>query len=227
MPEIFSKAMALPQTMGSELVQAFNETLIMLAISVGASVILGGALGLLLYVTDKEGMWSNKLAHNILGQIINFMRAFPFIILVIALTGLTKLILGTSIGPYAASFVLSVAGIFYFARLIEQNLKEVPRGIIEAAKAMGTPPAKLMGGVLLSEARSGIALSITILTISLLSASAAAGMLGGGGLGDLAIRYGYHRYLPEVTLFVVVALSIMVIVIQALGNLIAAKLDKR
>ena len=119
-----------------------------------------------------------------------------------------------------------MAGSFYFARLVEQNLRDVPRGIIEAVDSMGASPLTIVK-VLLGEARSALVLSVTILCISLLSYSAAAGMIGGGGIGDLAVRYGYMRSKEEVTVFVVIILSIMVIIIQAIGNAIAKKLDKR
>ena len=145
----------------------------------------------------------------------------------VAMGPLTLLINGKSIGPVAASLILSVSGMFYFARLVEQNLREVPRGIIEAATSMGASPMRIIGKVLLSEARSGMVLSITVLTIGLLSYSAAAGMIGGGGLGDLAVRYGYHRFQTDVMIFIVTVLVLAVIVIQSAGNRIARKLDKR
>lgn len=145
----------------------------------------------------------------------------------VAMGPLTLLIIGKSIGPVAASLILSVSGMFYFARLVEQNLREVPRGIIEAATSMGASPMRIIGKVLLSEARSGMVLSITVLTIGLLSYSAAAGMIGGGGLGDLAVRYGYHRFQTDVMIFIVTVLVLAVIVIQSAGNRIARKLDKR
>lgn len=213
--------------MKGEILTSVGQTALMLTISVVVSVILGGLLGILLYVTGKDKFWENSLVHKTLGQVVNFMRAFPFVILVIAMTGVTRFFLGTSIGTFPAAFVLSVAGTFYFARLMEQNLREVPKGIIEASQAMGATPAKIVFGVLITEARSGIALSITILTIMLLSESAATGMVGGGGLGDLAIRYGYYRFNVEVIVLVVLILSLAVIAIQAFGNYVAMKLDKR
>ena len=155
------------------------------------------------------------------------MRAFPFVILMIVIIPVTRVLVGTTIGPIAASFALSLAGLFYFARLVEQNLRDVPRGIIEAAQSMGASRWTIISKVLLVEARSSIILSITTLMISLLSYSAAAGMIGGGGLGDLAIRYGYNRYQNDVMIFMVVLLVIMVIIIQSIGNILAQRLDKR
>lgn len=124
----------------------------------------------------------------------------------VAMGPLTLLIIGKSIGPVAASLILSVSGMFYFARLVEQNLREVPRGIIEAATSMGASPMRIIGKSAVIEARSGMVLSITVLTIGLLSYSAAAGMIGGGGLGDLAVRYGYHRFQTDVMIFIVTVL---------------------
>ena len=137
------------------------------------------------------------------------------------------MIVGTSFGWGAACVSLSVAASFYFARLVEQNLKEVPRGVVEAAQAMGASPFTIIFKVLLSEARSGLVLSITILTIAILGESAAAGLIGGGGIGDLGIRYGHQRYMPDVMFAVVLILTIMVVSIQTIGNILSAKLNKR
>nr|WP_228127161.1 methionine ABC transporter permease [Psychrobacter lutiphocae] len=198
----------------------------MLGIATTAAIIIGGLFGVFLFLSSDKQLLENKPLYAVLGGFTNFMRAFPFVILMIAMSPFTKSLIGTSIGPIAASLVLAIAGSFYFARLVEQNLREVPRGIVEASESMGANPLTIIK-VLLTEARSGLVLSITILCISLLSYSAAAGMIGGGGLGDLAIRYGYYRYQTEVMIFIVIMLSIMVIAIQGLGNWLANKLDKR
>ena len=198
----------------------------MLGISTTVAILIGGVFGIFLFLTSDRQFLQNKPLYALLGGITNFIRAFPFVILMIAMSPFTKTIIGTGIGPIAASLVLAIAGSFYFARLVEQNLREVPRGIIEATESMGAPPMTIIK-VLVNEARSGLVLSVTILCISLLSFSAAAGMIGGGGLGDLAIRYGYYRYQTEVMVFIVVLLSLMVILIQAGGNLLAQRLDKR
>lgn len=213
--------------MRAEIITSFWQTCLMVGVSTIISVVAGSVIGILLFITADKQMLANRTVQQITGQIVNFIRAFPFVILMIAVIPATRAIVGTSIGPLAASLVLSVAGLFYFSRLVEQNLREVPRGILEAADAMGTPPMSVITKVLLTEARSGLVLSTTILMITLLSFSAAAGMIGGGGLGDLAIRYGYYRYQTEVIIFIVALLSLMVVVIQSIGNRIAAKLDKR
>jgi len=209
-----------------EILQATIDTFVMLGISTFAAIVIGGLFGIFLFLSSDRQFLQNKALYGMLGGITNFMRAFPFVILMIAMSPLTKTIIGTGIGPIAASLVLAIAGSFYFARLVEQNLREVPRGIIEATESMGARPFTIVK-VLLNEARSGLVLSVTILCISLLSYSAAAGMIGGGGLGDLAIRYGYYRYQTEVMVFIVVMLSVMVIAIQAIGNWLAVRLDKR
>lgn len=212
--------------MRGEIITSAQETLIMMGISLSTTVFFGGMLGIMLFLTSDRQLFAHRGLYAVFGALTNFMRAFPFVILMIALGGISKWLIGTRIGPYAASFVLSVAGIFYFARLVEQNLKDIPRGIIEACTSMGASPLSIVG-VLINEARSALVLSVTVLAIGLLSYSAAAGMIGGGGIGDLAIRYGYMRARSEVTVFVVLILSLVVIFIQALGNFFAKKLDKR
>jgi D-methionine transport system permease protein len=214
-------------SMQSEILKATWETLVMLGISVPVSVFFGTLLGIGMFATGNHMLLFSPTLNKILDNVINLIRAFPFVILMVAMGPLTLLIIGKSIGPVAASLILSVSGMFYFARLVEQNLREVPRGIIEAATSMGASPMRIIGKVLLSEARSGMVLSITVLTIGLLSYSAAAGMIGGGGLGDLAVRYGYHRFQTDVMIFIVTVLVLAVIVIQSAGNRIARKLDKR
>ncbi|CAM4015712.1 methionine ABC transporter permease [Psychrobacter arenosus] len=221
-----SESIAKLLTMKKEIWQALLDTFIMLGISTTVAILIGGLFGIFLFLSSDRQFLQNKTVYAILGGITNFVRAFPFVILMIAMSPFTKAIVGTGIGPIAASLVLAIAGSFYFARLVEQNLREVPRGIIEATESMGAPPFTIIK-VLLNEARSGIVSSVTILSISLLSFSAAAGMIGGGGLGDLAIRYGYYRYQTEVMVFIVILLSFMVILIQAGGNLLAQRLDKR
>lgn len=206
---------------------AMWQTFVMVSISTVLGVILGSVLGIYLFLTGKHQLYDNPPLHHILNGIVNFMRAFPFVILMIALIPLTKFVVGKSIGPIAASFVLTVSAVFYFSRLVEQNLREVPRGMIEAAESVGAKPFTIIFKVLLSECRSSMVSSITVLAISILSYSAAAGMIGGGGLGDLAIRYGYYRFQTEFIIFIVAVLSILVILMQSIGNAIARKLDKR
>ncbi|UOO81405.1 ABC transporter permease [Uruburuella testudinis] len=213
--------------MRGEIVQAIWETFIMVGLSTTFATVFGTLLGVWLFVTANRQLHYNRPVNLVLDNLVNLMRAFPFVILMIAMIPATRAIVGSTIGPVAASLVLSVSGLFYFARLVEQNLREVPRGVIEAATSMGATPLTIIRKVLLNEARAGMVSSITVLAIGLLSYSAAAGMIGGGGLGDLAIRYGYYRYQTEVIIFIVAVLVLLVVIIQSLGNFIARKLDKR
>lgn len=210
-----------------EFQKALLETLLMVGVSSSISIILGGLLGVWLFTTAHGQIFENTKLNGILSWLVSFMRAFPFVILMIVLMPVTRLIVGTSFGWEAACVSLSVAASFYFARLVEQNLNEVPRGVIEAAKAMGASKKEIIFKVLLNEARSGLILSVTILMIAILGESAAAGLIGGGGIGDLGIRYGHQRYMPEVMATVVILLSILVIAIQTLGNHFSKQFDKR
>lgn len=211
----------------SEIWLASQQTLIMVAIATIVAVVFGLAIGICLHLTSANQLWQNKWFNKTLGTLVDFLRAFPFVILMVAISPFSTLLTGARIGPYAASVALSIAAIPYFARLVEQSLREIPKGIIEAAQAMGASNVTIIFRVLITEARAGIVSSTTVLIISILSYSAAAGMIGGGGLGDLAIRYGYNRYQTDIMVAVVILLSIIVIMIQALGNLVTRKLDKR
>lgn len=214
-------------SMKADFLLASWETFIMVAVSSLIGIIFGLILGVILRLTAKNQLWENAFFHRTLGIIVDFARAFPFVILMIALTGFARVIIGKGIGPYAASVSLSVAAIPYFARLVEQSLREVPKGIIEAAQAMGASDLRIIFRVLLTEARAGLISGATILIVSILGYSAAAGMLGGGGLGDLAIRFGHYRGQRDVIFAVVILLSILVVMIQIIGNFLARKLDKR
>ena len=210
-----------------ELWTALGQTLTMLAIGLTSAVVIGGPLGVLLFlIADGQSLQNRPLA-LVLGWFVNAVRSFPFIILLVALVPFTRIIAGTSIGPLAAAVPLSFAAIPYFARMVEQNLREVPRGVIEAAHAMGASELQIVLRVLLVEARSGLVLALTVLSISFLSYSAVAGVVGGGGIGDLAIRYGYYRFETDIMVATVAVLMLMVQTIQFTGNRIAKRLDKR
>ena len=223
----FAKGFETISVMRDEIVQALWETFVMVGLSTVVATVFGTLLGILLFVTSSQQLYYNRPVNLVLDNIVNLMRAFPFVILMIAMIPATRTIVGSTIGPVAASLVLSVSGLFYFARLVEQNLREVPKGIIEAAISMGAAPMTIIRKVLINEARAGMVYSVTVLAIGLLSYSAAAGMIGGGGLGDLAIRYGYYRYQTETIVFIVALLVVLVVLIQSLGTFIARKLDKR
>jgi len=206
---------------------ALGQTALMLLVSLAASVLLGGPLGVLVLLTDRGQLLQRPWLFALLNGFINVVRSFPFVILIVALVPLTRWLIGSSIGPLAAAVPLSFAAIPYFARLVEQSLREVPRGVIEAAEAMGASVPQIVFKVLLVEARSGLVLGLTVMAVSLLSYTAVAGVVGGGGIGDLAIRYGYYRFQTDVMLITVAILVAIVQAIQFSGNRIAARLDKR
>jgi D-methionine transport system permease protein len=210
-----------------ELTVALGQTLTMLGIGLTAAVTLGGPLGILLFLVADGQSLQNRPAALVLGWLVNTVRSFPFIILLVALVPFTRIIAGTSIGPLAAAVPLSLAAIPYFARLVEQNLRDVPRGVIEAAHAMGASELQIVVRVLLVEARAGLVLALTVLAISFLSYSAVAGVVGGGGIGDLAIRYGYYRFETDVMVITVVVLIALVQAIQFTGTRIAKHIDQR
>ncbi|WP_338450341.1 methionine ABC transporter permease [Niallia oryzisoli] len=207
--------------------QAFFQTIYMIGISLIIAIVIGLPIGVLLYVTDKELFWENRTVQNILGFIVNMVRSIPFIILLVALIPMTKALVGTTIGPTAASVSLSVAAIPFFARIVETALREIDKGVIEAAIAAGATPWMIIKDVLLLEAKSGIISGITLTLISLIGFSAMAGTVGGGGIGDLAIRFGYYRYDNTIMIATVVILIVLVQVIQLLGDFISKAVDKR
>ncbi|WP_394238083.1 methionine ABC transporter permease [Niallia oryzisoli] len=206
---------------------AFFQTIYMIGISLLIAIVIGLPIGILLYVTDKELFWENRTVQNVLGFIVNMVRSIPFIILLVALIPLTKALVGTTIGPTAASVSLSVAAIPFFARIVETALREIDKGVIEAAIAAGATPWMIIKDVLLLEAKSGIISGITLTLISLIGFSAMAGTVGGGGIGDLAIRFGYYRYDNTIMIATVVILIVLVQVIQLLGDFISKAVDKR
>lgn len=222
-----AQALANLSDLAPEIWQASLETGLMLAIGLSAAILLGGPLGILLYLTQPGQLFAHRTVNGVLGWLVNLVRSFPFIILMVSLVPLTRVLVGSTIGPVAAAVPLSFAAIPYFARLVEQTLREIPRGVVEAAEAMGASPAQIIGKVLINEARAGLISSLTILTISFLSYSAVAGVVGGGGIGDLAIRYGYYRFQSEVMIAMVLLLVVIVQLIQFAGNRLAARLDKR
>ena len=210
-----------------EINTAFLQTIYMITVSLAVAIVIGLPVGIILYVTDKGLFWENKTIQAILGFFVNLIRSIPFIILLVALIPLTNLIVNTTIGPAAASVSLSVAAIPFFARIVETSLREIDKGVIEAAIAAGATPWMIIKDVLLLEARSGIISGITLTLISLIGFSAMAGTVGGGGIGDLAIRYGYYRYDNTIMIATVIILIVLVQVIQFAGDFIAKVIDKR
>ncbi|MFA5701971.1 methionine ABC transporter permease [Advenella sp. RU8] len=209
------------------LIDATLETLLMVGVSGLAALFLGVPLGVALIVTDKGGLLQNMAVNRVLGAVINATRSVPFIILMVAIIPLTRLIAGTSIGTAAAIVPLAIAAIPFMARVAETAMREVDRGLITAAKAMGASPMQIIVKVLLPEALPGLISAMVITLVSLIGYSAMAGAIGGGGLGDLGIRYGYQRFLPEVMLIVVVVLIVMVQLIQSVGDWISRRLSHK
>lgn len=203
------------------------ETLVMVGISGFIGATFGIPLGVVLILTDKGGILQNVGLNRVLGLVVNAARSTPFIILMVAVIPFTRLVVGTSIGTAAAVVPLTIAAIPFIARLVETALREVPAGLIEAAEAMGATPLQIVVKVLLPEALPGIVAGLTITLVSLIGYSAMAGAVGGGGLGDIGIRYGYQRFLPEVMLAVVLVLIVFVQGVQSAGDRLVRKLSHR
>lgn len=203
------------------------QTLEMVFWSTIFSLLLGLPLGVLLHVTDKEekgGIIPHPILNEVLSRIVNVLRSFPFLILMIVLMPLARIILGTTIGTRAAVVSLSIAAAPFVARVIETSLTEVDPGVIQAARAMGSTNWQIIYKVMLPEALPSLVSGITLTIINLIGYSAMAGTIGGGGLGDLAIRYGYQRFRTDVMVAAVVVTIILVEVIQLIGNKIASRL---
>ena len=194
------------------------ETVLMVAISGLAGALLGVPLGVFLRLTDRGGVLENRAVNAVTGAIVNAVRSTPFIILLVAIIPFTRFVVGSSIGTAAAIVPLTISAIPFVARLVETALREVDSGLVEAAQAMGASTRQIVFKVLLPEALPGIVAGLTIMLVSLTGYSAMAGAIGGGGLGDLGIRYGYQRFLPDVMLAVVVILIVFVQLLQSLGD---------
>lgn len=207
--------------------RSFWETVWMTGASGLISLVIGLPLGLALVVTGRDGIAEQLTVNRILAALVNGFRAVPFVILLIALIPLTRLIVGTALGTTAAIVPLTIAAIPYYARIAEVSLREVDRGLIDAVRAMGGNRWTIIREVLVPEALPGIVAGFTVTLVTLIGASAMAGTIGGGGLGDLAIRYGYQRFETGVMIAVVVVLINLVCGMQWLGDRLVAKLDHR
>ncbi|MDP9312915.1 MAG: ABC transporter permease [Chloroflexota bacterium] len=207
--------------------EASVETFYMVGVATLFTILLGLPLGVLLVITDRGQIWASPSLNRALAAIVNVGRSLPFIILLVAIIPLTRLIVGTSIGSTAAIVPLTIAAIPFFARVVETALREVDRGLIEAAQSMGATNWHIISKVLLPEAMPSLVLGLTITVIGLLGYSAMAGTVGGGGLGDLAIRFGYNRFQTDVMIATVVLLIILVQGIQMLGDAAARRIAKK
>ena len=211
----------------SELGQAVLDSGKMIGTAMIISLIIGGALGLLLYLTSSKLFFKNKLINSIAGFVINIIRSLPFIILLVLLLPLTKIIVGSNIGPEAATVPITIAAIAFFARLSEGAFSEVDNGVIEAAISSGASLHLILSDVLIVEAFPSLIRGITVNLVSLIGFSAMAGIVGGGGIGDLAIRYGYYRYETGVMIVTVLILLILVQSIQIFGDMLATRFSRR
>lgn len=207
--------------------KALGETVYMVVVSMVLSTAVGVPLGILLHTTAKGGILKSPVLNKGIGAVVNAIRSIPFIILLVAIIPFTRLLVGAAIGTTAAMVPLVIAAIPFIGRQVETSLKEVPYGLVEAAESMGATPFQIIWKVLLPEAMPSIASQLTTVVISLVGESAMAGAVGGGGLGDLAIRYGYQRFRPEVMLATVILLIVLVQAVQFLGNRLVKRLDKR
>ena len=199
----------------------------MTVISTVVAVLLGVPLGVILVITSRGHIMQNEAVNKVLGAIVNATRSIPFIILMVAIIPFTRLVAGTSIGTTAACVPLTLAAIPFLARLVETAIKEVNGGVIEAAQSMGATPLQIIWKVLLPEALPTLIDNITVLIVNLISYSAMAGAIGGGGLGDIAIRYGYQRFQGDVMLATIIILIVLVQVIQSLGDYLSRKVNKK
>ncbi|SEL54234.1 D-methionine transport system permease protein [Bosea lupini] len=209
------------------IVEATGDTLLMVAIAAGLGTALGLPLGVFLATSKKGELFAAPAVNAMLGALVNATRSTPFIILVVAIIPFTRLIAGTSIGTFAATVPLTVAATPFIARLIEAAIREVDQGLVEAARSMGATPLQIVRKVLVPEALPAIVLGLTLALVSLLGFSAMVGAVGGGGLGDLGIRYGYQRFMPDVMAIVVAVLIVLVQTVQSVGDRLSRRLNKR
>lgn len=209
------------------LIQGIIDTLFMTLTATFISYLFGLPLGIVAVVTGEDGILPIPILNKILGMIINIGRSIPFIILLVALMPFTRQLIGTTLGPKAATVPLIIAAIPFVARLIENSLKEIDNGVVEAAKAMGASHMQIILKVMLPETLPSLILGVSLATITLVGYTAMAGTVGGGGLGDIAIRYGYHRTETDVMIVTIILLVAIVQIIQSVGQIISKKIDRK
>ena len=212
---------------GDLLMVGLRDTLVMTILSTFFAYVLGLPMGVLLNITQPHGIWPKKWVNRILGWIVNVGRSLPFIILMIAVMGFTKLLVGTKIGVRGAIPPLVISAAPFIARMVETSLAEVDGGVVEAAQSMGASVPQIVTKVYLPEAKPSLILGASISLITILSYTAIAGAIGSGGLGDLAVRYGYQRYIPSMLWTTVILIIVLVQVIQTVFSWLSTKVDKR
>jgi D-methionine transport system permease protein len=203
--------------------EATLETLLMVGVATAITVPLGTLLGVLLLISDRGQVLESRTLHRVLGAVVNVGRSIPFIILLVLVIPVTRAVVGTTIGTPAAIVPLTIATVPFFARVVETALREVPAGLVEAATSAGATSRQVVAKVLLPEALPGLVSGLTITVIGIVGYSAMAGAVGGGGLGDVAIRYGYQRFETDTTIFTVVVLVALVQLVQLLGDAVARR----
>jgi D-methionine transport system permease protein len=216
-----------PNIKWDNIMEATIETLYMTAISVVATFFLGVILGLILFLTSKGNLWENKIINGIISAVVNIFRSIPFIILIVLLIPFTKALVGTMIGANAALPALIIGSAPFYARMVEIGLREIDKGVIEAAKSMGATTNTIIWKVLIPESTPALVSGITVTSIALVGYTAMAGVIGAGGLGNLAYLEGFQRNQNDVTIVATIIILIIVFIIQMIGDFITAKLDKR
>ncbi|MBN6884868.1 D-methionine transport system permease protein [Cytobacillus horneckiae] len=211
----------------AEIWQSIGETLTMVGISIIAAVLVGLPVGTLLFLCRRGNILENRLVFSTLNLLVNTIRSFPFLLLVVFLIPFTRLIIGTAIGTAAATVPLSIIAIAHYSRLVEQSLLDVPKGVMEAAISMGASIREVIFKFLYVEARSGLVLGLTTSIISFISYSTIMGVVGGGGIGDFAIRYGYQQFMTDLMIYMIIIMVILVQLIQFIGTTVSRIIDKR
>lgn len=211
----------------AEIWLSIGETFIMVGASIGAAILLGLPVGTLLFLCRKGEVIENRLVFTVLNLLVNIIRSFPFLLLVVFLIPFTRLIIGTAIGTTAAIVPLAIIAIAHYSRLVEQSLLDVPKGVMEAAISMGASVKEIVFKFLYVETRSGLVLGLTTSIISFISYSTIMGVVGGGGIGDFAIRYGYQQFKTDLMIYMIIIMIILVQLIQFTGTTIARIIDRR
>ncbi|MFE3972540.1 MULTISPECIES: methionine ABC transporter permease [unclassified Peribacillus] len=217
----------LPNVDWESILDATKETLYMTSISVIATFFIGILLGLILFLTGKGNIWENRAVNAVIGAVVNIFRSIPFLILIVLLIPFTKALVGSMIGENAALPALIIGAAPFYARMVEIGLREIDKGVIEAAKSMGAKTSTIIWKVLLPESMPALISGITVTSIALVGYTAMAGVIGAGGLGNLAYLDGYQRSHNDVTLVATIVILIIVFIIQIIGDVITSKLDKR
>ncbi len=211
----------------AEIWRSIGETFIMVGMSILAAILVGLPVGTLLFLCRKGNLLANQLTFSTLNLLVNIIRSFPFLLLVVFLIPFTRWIIGTAIGTAAATVPLAIIAIAHYSRLVEQSLLDVPKGVLEAAVSMGASVREVVFKFLYVEARSGLVLGLTTSIISFISYSTIMGVVGGGGIGDFAIRYGYQRFETELMMYMIIIMVILVQLIQFTGMTVSRMIDKR